>query len=595
MLPNSPRFDIDGLRADQAAARPWNDTGWLAESWRDADAFATALISYSSGLLSPPAKSSLQSGCDLYHDAVLRFVAQDRAALRTIGEGPDGRVTSRSLSYGELHTRVTNLAATLRARGLKAGDPLCILLPMGESFVVTLCAGLRLGLLVGIVQPRGERLVARRIAALKPACVVTERLYSRLHPASRATHVILDERESDLQIPPPLDDRSHTYAPAAPALALFSPLHSPITVPGMVPSTLLYARALRDGLCIFGLRAGDGLCAPSPDFDLMQYQPALLLSTLLCGATYVHCDAAVIGRDPSLLTRAGVTCLGIGRTLRDALRKLPSPQPLVTTPALAALGRLHCWFRPALDPLDVVTYRELDARAGLSQVPRMQLVYDAAQGGVVLTSARYRGDASLLVWPAPGCAWKLSPVDALGSTAAAPGQHGLYLPAGSKKEAAALLLAKAPRSVGDGYLLAGTLGTRRAGHVYPEAEVEAALAELPGVAGCCVMGVPDASEAGRTTLVLLLFTGGAATDAGLRSQIERQIEFALGAEHAPDHLEIYPLYPRRDRKTGALDRAWCRTQYVIGALQQKTTRRSSQLLTALRAACAQLPGAAKSA
>ena len=347
---------------------------------------------------------------------------------------------------------------------------------------------------------------------------------------------------------------------------------------------------MRDGLLIFGLKPGDGLCAPLPDYDPAQYYPALILATLLTGATFVLCDGAALAKDPALLPRLGVTCLGLSSGLRDGLRKLPAA-------ACAPLSRLHLWFRNALEPLDVAAWRDLDTRCALAAVPRLQLIYEAAHGGALVVSSRYKGDASLLVWPAPGHPWKLSPVDVMGSTQASPAAHGVFLPAGWKKNQAFLILAKASASVGDGYFVGGQLGPRRSGQVYPQDEVAQALESVRGVAGVSGLAVPEGSEPLRWTFVILVFLGGNPQAPDLRSQLEQQISFAVGPEYQPDHVEIFPLYPKRlgppDKPLSArpLDHAWCQSRYLMGALQQKTSRRSVQRLTALRAAVLQLPNA----
>ncbi len=591
--PPPPSFQIDAVREEVLALRPLADSRWLKDSWAAPEAFQQALIDYNATLYAPHAKSGA-TGFDFYHDAVLRFAGSERVALRTLQTLRDGERLVRTLSYADLHQRASLLATTLRELSLKPGDALCLLLPPGESLLVALFAGLRIGAVVSVLPPRGERYVAARIAALEPACIVTERLYARLVPKTApAPHILTgaasgrDDEPLRRSLP---DDRTHTYGPAAPVFAVCSPLREPSSAAVPVPAQQAYGRALRDALCLLSLKPGDGLCAPLPDFDPAQHYPGLLLSTLLAGATFVLADSEALGKDPSLLPRLGVTCLGLSRGLRDALRKLPAA-------ACAPLARLHVWFRDVLEPVDVGAWRELDQRCSLAAVPRFNWVYEAAHGGALLCSGRYKGDANLLVWPAPGCAWKLSPVDAMGSSQAAPAQHGVFLPAGWKKPQAFVLLLKAKSSVGDGYLIGGTITPRRSAQIYPQAEVAAALSELPMILGVSGLALPDGSEPLRSTFILLLFLGQNAAGSGLRSAIERQITFAVGSEYQPDHIEVYPLFPRRlgppekPLSERPIDHAWCRSNYLIGALSQKTARPSQKLLGELRQACLQLPTA----
>lgn len=588
-MPTPPRFQIDAIRQDIGEARPWAAAAWLESSWSAPDAFQQALIDYHATLYAPHGKSGA-AGIDFYHDAVLRFAMTERVALRWQVRLGDGERILRSLSYAELHERAAVLASQLRERGHKPGDVLCILLLPSDWLLIALFAALRIGATVCLVPPRGQQYVARRIRAAKPAGILTERLYSKLCPAGSPAPLLVGTKEDEGLRRGLPDDRSHTYAPAAPAFLLPSPLRDPPAQPVPLPAHLAYVRALADGLLSFGLKPGDGLCAPLPDFDPAQYYPALILSTLLSGATLVLCDTATLAKDPAVLQRLGISCLGLGAGLRDGLRKLPSA-------ACAPLARLHRWFRSALEPLDVFAWRDLDQRCALSQVPRLQLVYEAASGGALLVSSLYKGDASLLLWPAPGFAWKLAPVDVLGSTQAAPGQSGLFLPAGAKKEQAFLILAKASTSSGDGYFLAGFTGPRRSGQIYPQSEVAEALSGLRGVIGVTSLAVPEAAEPLRWSFVLLIFTGANPQEPGLRSQIEQQITFALGSEFQPDHVEVFALFPKRlgppDKPLAErpMDHAWCRSSYLIGALSQKMQRRSTQILTALRESALRLPNA----
>lgn len=585
--PSPPRFQIDAVREDVIAVRPLGSSRWLSDSWAAPEAFAQALLDYNTTLYAPQGKSG-PTGCDFYHDAVLRFAASERIAVRTLQTLRDGERLVRSLSYAELHQRASTLATTLREAGIKPGDPLCILLPPGEALVVCLFAALRTGAVVSVLLPRGQRYVATRIGELKPALILTERLYARLCPSSAPPpHILGGQPEEPLRRNLP-DDRTHTYPPLAPAFAVCSPLRSPPHAAVELSAQQAYGLALRDALCVLSLKPGDGLCAPLPDFDPAQYYPGLILATFLAGATFVFCDSEALGKDPSLVARLGITCLGLSCALRDALRRLP-------TGACAPLARLHVWFRDVLEPVDIAAWRDLDQRCNLAQVPRFNWVYEAAHGGALLTSARYRGDATLQVWPAAGWGWKLSPADVMGSSQGAPGQHGVFLPAGFKKPQAFILLAKVPRSAGDGYLIGGTLTPRRTGHIYPQDEVAAVLTELPGVLGVSALALPEGSEPLRSSFILLLFLGTGRGGRNLRSAIERQITFSLGPEFQPDHIELYPLFPRRlgppDKPLAErpLDHAWCRTNYIIGALAQKTTRRSMQLLCELRQASLMLP------
>jgi hypothetical protein len=136
------------------------------------------------------------------------------------------------------------------------------------------------------------------------------------------------------------------------------------------------------------------------------------------------------------------------------------------------------------------------------------------------------------------------------------------------------------------FLYTGARDARREGRVYPAAEVTAALEELPFVSGTAVTPIPTGGTLGHHLFHLLVFTGSESLEttqreaASRRQQLRRRLELQLGAEHLPDHIEFFPLHPRRQK--GAIDEAWCRTQYLTGMLHLKAREPMFQALTALR-------------
>jgi hypothetical protein len=397
--PSSFKFDIDAIREQIADAQPLGEARWLAESHGAPDRFFEALCTYNSRLFVPQAKSSPAVGFDLYHDAISRH-ASSTTAERVAWRGFHRERGQISLSYGELHERASRLSAVLRERGAKPGQPIGILLHFDMGALIALAAVLRVGGIACLVPPLGERYVARRLNAVKPALVISERVFQRLCAPHKP--VLLSESGRA-----PADTDSHTYAPKAPALMLLSPLRDPPWLPVPVPGSLAYLRALCDAMCIYGLRPSDGLCAPG--FDPVQHQPALWLAALLVGATFVDLEPAELERDPSLLPKLGVTCLGINVATRDILRKAPS----------LSLPRLLSWFRSPLEPFDAEAWRDLLPRHGLGGVPALSVYSDATQGGALLFSSRSKNKHAVLslVLPAPGVSHKVLAVDLSGQGA----------------------------------------------------------------------------------------------------------------------------------------------------------------------------------
>jgi hypothetical protein len=82
---------------------------------------------------------------------------------------------------------------------------------------------------------------------------------------------------------------------------------------------------------------------------------------------------------------------------------------------------------------------------------------------------------------------------------------------------------------------------------------------------------------------LLLFTGLAEVDAGdLRLRVSAAVEERVGRTWSPDRIQILPLLPRS--KDGAVDHAWCRDQYLTGALTRKARSAAQRAVTRVREA-----------
>lgn len=564
--PEPYRFDLDAIVAELALPQPLEKAQWLEESYRDPTGFMSALCDYHAGRFTPAGKSNLVGGFDLYCDAVLRHASPltERVALRLY----DREHGLRTMTYAELHERAGRLSTALRERGIKPGQPVCFMLHFGESFVVALFAALRVGATVTYLPPLGERYVARRLAAIKPAAVITERLYQRLCAPFPAV-LITDSAQGFSH-----DSRSHTYPPPAPCLALLSPLRDPPWLPVKVPANVAYLRALRDALCVYGLRPGDGLCAPG--WHVLQHQPALLFSALLAGATFIDIEPAALGRDPGLLQRLGVTCLGVNNATRDALRKAPQ----------TSLPTLKSWFRTPLEPFFAEAWRDFLTKHGLAAIPNFNVHIDAASGGAQLFSSRAvkKVVPTNYTLPTAGVEYKLANADLSGQKA--PGHYGVFLPAGEKKESGFLILSRGS----EGYFVGGTRTPRRDGHFYSHVEVEEVVKELPFVEGAATLALPEPGDVNRFLFILLIFTGDIEEPKDGRLQLERHISLQLSPEHLPDVIEVYRLYPRKVKGDAGpiVDADWCRMQYQTGMLFKKTQRKSGQLLTALRRACEEL-------
>lgn len=105
---------------------------------------------------------------------LIRDHALRRGSAPAIIDTVNGR--DRVLSFAELDLRADKLASLLVRSGLRAGDRVVMLIPLGLELYVTLLALLRLGLVAVFFDPAfGREAAGRRIAELAPAGLVSSR------------------------------------------------------------------------------------------------------------------------------------------------------------------------------------------------------------------------------------------------------------------------------------------------------------------------------------------------------------------------------------------------------------------------------------
>lgn len=565
MSSDEPPLDLAAVRLE--LLRPgdgaFRDTAWLRRSLDEPAAFDSALLRLQAALAPPPLKSTVEAGYDFYHDLVLRHVASLHPALLLQPE-PGAGPGLRTVSYGELHTLCTRRAAAWAAQGARAGESLCLIGLVDAELAIALLTALRLGLVVSLLPPHGPDLVAKRVAALQPDRVAAARRYQPLLRGTPAHDKLLaDEPPSPLG--PQVEARSHTYAPDEPVLRLFSPHRAPATEPVTVPAAAAFLGALRDGLLFLSLQPGRAVAAPGS--PLLLVQPALLLSTLLQGATFAALATADLARPSGQRALDAVQVLLVTAAVRDALLALPA----------RPLAGLKLWLRDPQEPAAPTRWSSWVEHHGLLRTPAASLFYDAACGGGVLFSLRQAGVPPLPLQPVPGRGFMLLAPD--GSGQPARGEQGLLEPLPGSP---GLLLARRDGA----YLYAGTLQPSRSGRCYPSTEVEDCAAALPFVRGTVVL--LERGEASEP--LLLIFTGPEPLAVARRlaprreALVRERVRARLGDELVPPEIAQYALLPRQ--QGGAIDRAWCLEQHRREGLRARETHPVFQLLDRLRLALA---------
>ncbi len=523
---------------------------WQQESWTDAAGFAAALAAAHVGRGSP-LKSRVGQQYDFFHDIVVRH-GGDRLALRS----HDRRGGWQTLSYRALQEQASRRATEWARQGVKAGSKVCLLYSMGSELLISFAAALGLGACLSYLPPQGRRFISRRLALLTPDFIATEP-----HQALLVEGFEKQVLQSRGQAAPAFT--SHTYKPDELVGLLFSPLVEPTGTPVPLLAEDAWRSALVDGLLTFGLGPGDHLAAPG--YHPLQHLPAFLFATLLRGATYVHLDLADVEANPKLLTEQPLRALGVTPALRDLLLRTRTP-----------LKNVAHWFRNPEEPIDWQGWMAWVKQCGLAAVPSSNVLVDPAAGGAVLLSPRRVRDVHTEAPPAPGRAWILGDVNMSGQEA--PGDLGIFTLVPAEQRPPGYLVLTRAFGV---YHYGGPRSARREGRVYPGDEVAEVVGELPFVRGALVVPAPTGGIAGHYRQVLLVFTGAQRAQSGpWLQEIRRRIELLLGAEHLPDRTDFIPLYPKK--VDGALDVAWCQSQYLTGALHRKSTDRLFQALTALR-------------
>jgi hypothetical protein len=567
----APALDLDVLEkllyareADTPAV-----SSWLAESHRDPRAFWQGLKEAQDHLSPLPSKSVPFSEYDLYHDLIARHLSVEAPAFCWY----DAERREGAISYAELADAASRRAAGWQRSGAAAGDVLCVVRSVGVDFVVSVVAALKLGLVLSVLPPVGRQFLATRLVALDPLHVDAEDIHQGLIPWPER---ILPAQVGGVN--PGESDRSASYASGSVAALLFDPASPHGQLPRPLTADALYLCALRDGLIALGLRRN--LAAAAPGVPFQQAQPALLLACLMSGGTFVHLEPGDVQRDPSLLVARPLRAVGIDEATRDAL--LREPQPVGE--------RWGHWFRDPATSQQTELWRRFLGEAGLERSWSANLKWEAAHGGCTLFSPRRQGQVHFDVLPAAGVSWRL--VDPAHPERESVTDHGLLslLPLGAAKpepSATASIIARR----GAGWVFAGSPeGTRRGLH-YPTDEVLQALEGTPGSLGASLCFAPLLGGDTASLVVLMVFVGrtAAVDEAELRVAVERRIRQEMGADHLPDRIQFFPLAPRRD-EAGAVDHAWCRSQYLTGALGSKSRDELHGCLTLLRERLGLEPG-----
>lgn len=537
----------DVLRAGRATA-PWL-ASWLPSTWNEPERWRRALYASAAEHRGGSVKGRPGQGFDLYHDCVLAHLGARRTALVAKGE-----LELEELTFDALHERVSALAGAWLREGVEPGERVAIALPVSIDYAVALLTALKLGLVAAPLPPLGRSWVRSRLERLAPDRVVSGgRFQKMLAPGTEVLPLPHGYSAGSLV-------GSKTWLDDDAVLRLVSPFGEVDAEPTELSAAVVHEALLRDGWLVYALAAGDRLAAPG--FDPTQMQPLALLTAWMAGAAWVELAPSDLEADVKAVAKARVTTLGISRAVRELVlrRGGEGVQPATS------------WFRSMDDVFDFDRWNELSRALAARKIPEFTLLTNAASGGAHLFAPRSLELAPMRAWPAPGRTFQLSQVGA--GTLPALDDSGVYTPLVGEEPDRSLLEVVMARQ-GDGWTLGGAIGGGREGKTVLQREIAKAAERHPAVRAAAVV-VAKGRWMNDAHVVLLLFIEPAPHGVGLAepvsiAEVKALVEAELGARHVPERVETYALRPRFI--DGEVDLAWCRSQYLSGALAEKARSR----------------------
>jgi fatty-acyl-CoA synthase len=469
-----------------------------------------------------------------------------RAAIA--GDRPALVDAERSLDYASLHDRTCRLVAALRARGVRPGDRVALLLGNRSAYLEAVFAAARCG---AIAVPINARFtapeVARMLADAEPALLLHEQTLAplcaqacqglaappRLLPCPEAYEAALSGTAPDEELA--------AVSPDDPMILMYTSGTTGVPKGALLPHRKTLYNSLNAQL-FFGLTGDDRVLVPLPLFHSFGLL-ILSLPALYTGARVELMPRFDAEETWRRVAASGITLLGgVPTQLQALLESIPAPERRRSLRFVFGAG--------AAVPVEQI--RAFEARGvvlkqGYGQTETSILTCldarDALRKAGSVGRSVFHADLRVVVLPGPD-----APPERWRETE--PGETGEIVVRGPitmlgywrRPEATA-------ETLRGEWLRTGDLATRDAEgfvhlvgrerdmyisggeNVYP-AEVELALAEHPSVREVAVVGVPDArwGEAGRAFVVT---APGCALDAGALAGFaaERLARFKLPREY----------------------------------------------------------------
>lgn len=527
---------------------PYDKLEWLKKSYNDPEEFWTNLLITRNSFFPWAAKSIPFKKYDFYHDIIVCSRPGKMPALRWF----DMFSGWKEISYSDLEIQAGQMAYLWKNSGVSPGQTICIIHPLGEKFIISLLAGLKLGLIISHILPQGRSYLEKRLEMLAPDHIASDSIYTSMivQWKDRILNQSFVFKEISADI-----DQSYSYRSGDTVFKCFDPSSITPHIPVDINADFSYLCPMRDGIIGLGLRPGNIYAAPG--FHFSETQPALVLSGLLTGAAFLHLEQERIFDNPEILTNCPLKAIGINQRIRDFLIQNP-----------IEIGNLwKFWFRNPAESSDMDKWHSFIHRLKLDNVLAGNLKWEPVSGGCSLFSIKHTGMADVNVLPSAGVKWGLA--DMADTSMEALGEFGvLCLESFDKDSKAKTVLADIITKNRDQWIFTGSNLSGKAGRHYPLEEVlELINNKMPGIC-CTIVQVP-----GEPVFDLIIFTGTKDTnEPELIKSIYNIIEKELGREFIPDRIKIFPYYPRCDQN-GNTDHHWCQSQYITGGLNKNPKMR----------------------
>ncbi len=543
------RFSLDQITAGLIidGFDPLRKLYWLEKSYEMSEGFFTVLLSVYGKTHGYYAKTVPYKQYDFYYD-IFKKDNLDKVAYIYY----DFNDSRHELTYHDIQQMVDGTAEAWMLRGAVRGNVICIVRPLSVAFVVSVLSALKLGLVLSFLSPSRPYLIQRQLQALNPDYISTGKAYYAIVREFR-TKIIETMAPCPGAVSRDELKRSCAFMSGEIAARLFDYTSDNLFEPVDITCDELYLYPLRDGLIALDLRPGDIFAAPG--FSFCDTQPAMMLSSLLTGATFLDIKPENYRRSPALLLRDGVTIFGVTSDLRDVIQESQ----------INALESCRFWFRTPSPSTAYHQWQVFIRKTGIGHVLTGVLKWSSQAGGLLFFSGKRKGVAIDKVLPSAGLPWSLVPAMENDDTPCDDfGFLSISCPNGDKITPCLVMR--------DAYewLLLSFRFIEKGGKRYPM-DVVSQFIQTTGICRYFFM-MERAYPVGPSPRIhLIVFTGLETTVdcAGIKDKLNKKISLAMGWEYCPDVIDFFPMLPRLN-VDGSIDVAWCQAQYADNRLTLKS-------------------------